>query len=147
MANILFVAHGKKHPRHNPGYKCLKQYLFSSYKSTFVDINPKCQPTYVMDVTHGNSDFFDWQFDHIFVIFAHYSVLNSRVFWHNVSAWLKPGGMIHTVLPPVISNRKKDYLFGYKISKYTDLKIMPKSMYIYKKCPAIVMQKCHTSLI
>jgi len=143
--STLFVAHGSNHSRNNPGFTALTRDMFGHKSSVFVDINPNCNPTHVMDVTKNQIDFFEKRFDTIFLIFAHYSVMKSRIFWHNVSGWLKPGGVVHTVLPRVMYKRRHDYMYGHAISQYTDLCMVDKrcALRMQKKkfCPALIMRK------
>lgn len=142
MTNVLFVAHGKLHARHNPGYKMLKNKFFRSHRSTYIDIDPRCQPTHIIDATENHQSFFGHKkFDHIFVMYAHYSVLESMCFWHNIASWLKPGGMIYTIIPRFMYMYKNDYDWGLSISSKTRLLLMNKSKYVNKKCQAIVMFK------
>jgi hypothetical protein len=142
MSDILFVAHGTKHPKNNPGYRMLKHTHFTSPRSIFVDMDPDCSPTHVMDVTENNRNFFGKiQFDHIFVIFAHYTVLESCAFWYNVSAWLKPCGIVHTIIPRIMYSHTRDIDYAKEIEKHTDLRILDKRRYMYKRGPALVLQK------
>jgi hypothetical protein len=142
MLDILFVAHGTKHHENNPGYRMLKRKYFSSKRSIFIDIDPDCKPTHVMDVTEKNNSFFGKRhFDHIFVIFAHYTVLESSAFWYNVSAWLKPNGIVHTIIPRIMYAFTSDTDYAKNITKHTDLRTLDKNKYMYKRGPALVMQK------
>ena len=141
MKRVLFVAHGRAHPKNNPGFKKLTRQMFESQETTFIDVDPNCMPTYTMDVTINNVDFFEHQFDYIFIIFAHYSVLESKVFWHNVQGWLKTNGIVHTILPRVMYEKQEDHIHAHKITKYTGLKTMRKNKYMYRKCQAIILKK------
>lgn len=72
------------------------------------------------------------------------NVLRSKKFWYNIASWLKPKGVVHTVLPRVIYRNTPDYIFGYRIYTKIGLELLNKNEYMlrtHRKEHAIVMQK------
>lgn len=142
MTQVLFVAHGRSDRRKCPGYRVLRRKAKEFYDTgVYVDIDPSCNPTHVMDVTKANQGFFDNEFDHIFIMYAPSDVLKSKQFWLNAAAWLKPGGIVHTIIPSMISDKKKDYLYGHAVAKKAGLKSLPKKRFMTNRFPAIILQK------
>ncbi len=140
--NVLFVTHGKKHKWDNPGYTLLDDVKRSWLKrATYVDIDPWCKPSIVMDVTQNNMDSFEKQFDYIFCMYTPYYVLLSKQFWYNVNAWLKPGGIVHTVVPRKISKKYNDDLLAIVIQRMTGLRMADKEKYMSGHGPSMVLKK------
>ena len=116
MSNILktmtlFVSHGRRHGRHTFGYP-LTDYHFNT--GLYVDLYGPCAPTHVFDVRLANYTWYN-QFDNIFVMATPASVLLSSGFWRNVKRWLRPGGVIWSILP-------RDALFIRKLRRRVLLK-------------------------
>ena len=142
MKEVLFVAHGRSHDRKCPGYKALHLNRNEFYANgTYVDIDPSCNPTYVLDVTENHIDFFEKEFDHIFVMYAPTEVLTSKQFWHNTASWLKPGGIVHTIVPKLMYKKKRDYMYANSIATRTGLRVLPKQNFLISRKPAIILQK------
>lgn len=101
METTLFVSHGAVHMQHDYGYLPLRHNLATFFRTgVMVDINPRSEPDYVMDVTDkACSGAFRSQFDNIFVMATPSCVLKNKQFWKNVYGWLKPRGMILSMLP------------------------------------------------
>lgn len=142
---VLFVTHGHKHAQSNPGYRILAANHSQFFaNAVYVDINPKTHPTYILDVTKNHTDFFEEQFDYIFCMFTPAPVLRSKTFWYNIASWLKPGGIVHTVLPRVIYKHTPDFIFGYRLYTTIGLEPMNKKTFMlrnHRNAPAVVMQK------
>jgi hypothetical protein len=134
---VLLVAHGRLHPQGNPGYATLN--LNELACATFIDVDESCKPDYAIDVTSDYRGLFCSVFDHIYVMFAPRTVLQSRMFWKNVAAWLKKGGIVQTILPQAI--RKKESSFARSISCYTKLRAIPKYDYMLTNIPAVVLKR------
>lgn len=144
--NVLFITHGRHHRRCNPGYKVLEMMPERIYRQCdFIDSDDDCYPTVIADVKECNIDIFDKQFDYIFCMYTPCDVLKSKQFWHNVSAWLKPGGIVQTILPRFIYRKYKERVFGSKISNWTRLSMVKKDgWFIHPSQPGIVLMKNYT---
>lgn len=139
---VLFVCHGTAHKHENPGYRFLYRLPGYCYTTgTYVDCDPECKPTHVLDVTENNVDFFEDQFDYVFLMFAPSEVLKSRQFWWNVMGWLKPGGIVQTIVPRQITRRQKDWMFGTRIAAKTGMRLLEKKEYMVNRRSAIVLTK------
>lgn len=141
---VLLVCHGKHHDKADPGYKFLHKHPGYCYTTgTYVDWDTTCKPTHVMDVTENQVDFFEQEFDYIFIMYAPSNVLKSRQFWWNVMGWLAPGGIVQTVIPRKITRKVKDWMFGQKICRRTGgkLRLLDKETHMSKRGSAIVLQK------
>lgn len=99
----LFIAHGRKHAR-----KAIFPPLVSDPRlfdaGVYVDVNPACDPTFVADVRVPGIE--PWgtlarRFDFVFVMAVLSGVLLAPEFWLNVRRWLKPGGVVMSILPRV----------------------------------------------
>ena len=140
-ADIMFVCHGKKHEYSNPGYKYLNRNMMSSDRAVFIDYSPKYDPTYAIDVTDNHMDMFEKQFDHIFIMFAPDWVLTSKQFWFNVYGWLKPGGIVQTVLPKNIYRNTRDYMVGFKIAQKTGMRLLNNRDYMTVRHGIVLMKE------
>lgn len=142
---VLFVTHGRRYAFSNPGYRILaNNYSDFIEHGVFLDIDPRCDPTHVVDVTDNLVDFFEEQFDYIFCMYTPANVLRSKQFWYNISGWLKPGGIVHTILPRTVYKLTPDYMFGFKIYRQIGLEPLKKGKYIvrkYRNDAAVIMQK------
>lgn len=142
--NVLLVGHGRQHltvSPHTPlDYKGLAKEDLKN--AVYVDIDPECKPDKVMDVTENHMDSFEMQFDHIYIMYLPSWVLKSKQLWYNVAAWLKPGGIVQTVLPLNLHRKHVDYLFGLRVMSYTGLEMLPKAPYMRKRTePGLVLRR------
>ena len=109
MSSMLFLCHGKLHPRHHVTFLPFLNQANSKgvwEEATYVDIDTFTLPDVVADVSKSAKRRFRARsFDMIISMFCPNSMYVStptklnRSFWTNIAAWLVPGGVFISLAP------------------------------------------------
>ena len=121
-AKVMFVCHGRKHPRKAP-IKLTKKHWENGF---YVDIREETEPDITIPIHTLPKDTYPDHFDAIVMIYCSLDAYMNpkkgelyKRFFQNVAHWLKPGGyLVSTGLPSWAMEILSLYTFPFKISRY-----------------------------
>lgn len=121
-AKVMFLCHGRTHPRKAPIKLTKKQWDNGFY----VDVRQETEPDITIPIHTLPKDTYPDHFDAIVMIYCTIDAyMNPRRgelykrFFQNVAHWLKPGGyLVSTGLPSWAMELLSLYTFPFKITRY-----------------------------
>uniref|UniRef100_A0A6C0CST8 Methyltransferase n=1 Tax=viral metagenome TaxID=1070528 RepID=A0A6C0CST8_9ZZZZ len=121
-AKVMFVCHGRTHPRKAP-IKLTKKHWDNGF---YVDIRQETEPDITIPIHTLPKDTYPDHFDAIVIIYCTLDAYMNpkkgelyKRFFQNVAHWLKPGGyLVSTGLPIWAIELLSLYTFPFKISRY-----------------------------